>query len=129
MPSQYSFNPQFDDETEADLEQATREIAVVIAHLGFYTKDDQRIELDMPVPLPLARHWAERGLRVHPDLAVIKPAKSEQGEDIWIPIGAEDPIPVGDDEEAEKVAQLKDLVTELQQRIEQYEAVNKKGPN
>ena len=120
------FTPQFDEDTEAELEQATRDIAVVISHLGFYTKDDQRIELDMPVPLPVARHWAERGMRMHPDKAVIKPAKSEQGEDIWVPVTDEDPntqITDLGDVDPGQLAELKGLVDVLQQRIAQAEAL------
>lgn len=120
------FTPQFDDETEAELAKETRALATVIAHLAFYTKDDQRIELDMPVPLPLARHWVERGVRVHPEKSVIKPAKNERGEDVWVPKkpGEDDDDPNGlGDVSPEQLSELQGLVGVLQERIAQAEAL------
>ncbi|SLG40478.1 Uncharacterised protein [Mycobacteroides abscessus subsp. abscessus] len=121
------FTPQFDDDTEKELVAESRSLATVIAHLGFYTRDDQRIELDMPVPMPLARHWVERGVRYHPELAVIKPAKSEQGEQIWVPkaAGEDDDAPADDVEavDPEQLEELKGLVGVLMDRIAEAEAL------
>lgn len=116
----------FTPEQEKEVAAAARALSIVIGHVGFYTDDRRRIEFDMPDPLPLARHWAERGLRFQPDLAVIRPAKNEKGEDVWVPRTADDPDPATDwsQVDPEQIQALTGLVETLQGHLKAAKAAH-----
>lgn len=100
------------------MDDEIKAIADTIRHLGFYDDDGIRVELEMPMPGPLAKHWHQRGMRLHPELAVVKPSRNERGEQVWVPLDAPDPEPAppGD---PEQLAELKGVLSELMARVEQ----------
>lgn len=121
--------PKFTPEQEKEVAAAARSLSTVIAHLGFYTDDGHRIEVDFPMPLPVARHWAERGVRYHPELAVIRPAKNDKGEDVWVPRTADDPDLATDWSEVdpEQIQVLTGLVETLQGHLKAATAAHGRG--
>ncbi|MBB3040156.1 phage gene 29 protein family protein [Hoyosella altamirensis] len=105
-------------QTPTDVEAAAAELEQVIGRFGFYDKQNQnmRIEFDMPLPRPIARHLAERGVRIHPGLAVVKRSTGQRGEETWVPLDAPDPEPEPAD--TERLDELEAIVAQLQDRID-----------